>query len=130
MPPEIAKRLKKLALLVLVLAGLGAGGLVLFWAGLGVPCLFHTVTGLYCPGCGGTHLVAALVQGNFAAALRANPAFFVLSPAFAFLAVRLTARWVRTGTIAPTRAERVLLWCCIGALVVFGILRNLPFYPY
>jgi len=53
-----------------------------------------------------------------------------LSPAFAFLAVRLTARWVRTGAIAPTRAERVLLWCCIGALVVFGILRNLPFYPY
>ena len=22
--------------------------------GLGLPCLFHSLTGLYCPGCGGT----------------------------------------------------------------------------
>ena len=26
------------------------------------PCLFHTVTGYYCPGCGGTRAVCALFQ--------------------------------------------------------------------
>ena len=31
---------------------------------LSLPCVFHTVTGYYCPGCGGTRAVKALVQGN------------------------------------------------------------------
>lgn len=28
------------------------------------PCLFHLLTGYYCPGCGGTRSVAALAQGK------------------------------------------------------------------
>lgn len=30
-----------------------------------MPCMFHQVTGLYCPGCGGTRAAAALVQGKW-----------------------------------------------------------------
>lgn len=30
-----------------------------------VPCLFHKLTGLYCPGCGGTRAVIALLKGKF-----------------------------------------------------------------
>lgn len=29
------------------------------------PCLFHAWTGYYCPGCGGTRAVYALLQGKF-----------------------------------------------------------------
>ncbi len=29
-----------------------------------VPCIFHAVTGLYCPGCGGTRAVEMLFQGE------------------------------------------------------------------
>ena len=29
-----------------------------------VPCVFHAVTGLYCPGCGGTRAAAVLFQGE------------------------------------------------------------------
>ena len=29
-----------------------------------MPCLFHRVTGLYCPGCGGTRAVWALLSGR------------------------------------------------------------------
>lgn len=32
---------------------------------LSVPCIFHAVTGYYCPGCGGTRAVGAFLQGNF-----------------------------------------------------------------
>lgn len=28
------------------------------------PCLFHTLTGAYCPGCGGTRAMTALLEGN------------------------------------------------------------------
>jgi hypothetical protein len=29
-----------------------------------MPCMFHTVTGFYCPGCGGTRAVFALLRGK------------------------------------------------------------------
>ena len=31
----------------------------------GCPCLFHMVTGFYCPGCGGTRSVISLFHGHF-----------------------------------------------------------------
>ena len=31
----------------------------------GFPCLFHLVTGFYCPGCGGTRSVRFLIHGNW-----------------------------------------------------------------
>ena len=30
-----------------------------------MPCLFHTLTGFYCPGCGGTRAIFAFFQGDF-----------------------------------------------------------------
>ncbi|MBO5371552.1 MAG: DUF2752 domain-containing protein [Lachnospiraceae bacterium] len=35
-----------------------------FFAHFYIPCLFYNITGLYCPGCGGTRAVLSLVQGE------------------------------------------------------------------
>ena len=37
------------------------------------PCLFHTVTGYYCPGCGGTRAVCALFQGHLLISFLKHP---------------------------------------------------------
>lgn len=37
------------------------------------PCLFSTFLGIYCPGCGGTRAVDALLQGHFLKALWYHP---------------------------------------------------------
>ncbi|MFI5181027.1 MAG: DUF2752 domain-containing protein [Thermoanaerobaculia bacterium] len=37
------------------------------------PCLFREVTGLPCPTCGGTRAALALLSGDIAGALHANP---------------------------------------------------------
>ena len=41
--------------------------------GQGFPCLFHLVTGLYCPGCGGTRAVRYLLHGQLGKSLFYNP---------------------------------------------------------
>ena len=37
------------------------------------PCAFHELTGLYCPGCGGTRAVRFLVRGNIEKSFIYNP---------------------------------------------------------
>lgn len=39
----------------------------------GVPCLFHLLTGFYCPGCGGTRAVRLLLMGDVAGSFRYHP---------------------------------------------------------
>ena len=39
----------------------------------GLPCLFQLITGLYCPGCGGTRAVRALLHGNLRMSFQYHP---------------------------------------------------------
>ena len=41
-------------------------------------CLFHKITGLYCPGCGVTRMLDAIFHFSFYQAFRYNPLAFVL----------------------------------------------------
>ena len=45
---------------------------------IGIPCIFHEITGLYCPGCGVTKLTFSLLELDFYQAFRANPLIFIL----------------------------------------------------
>lgn len=38
-----------------------------------MPCIFHALTGLYCPGCGGTRAVKYLLQGQIGMSIRYHP---------------------------------------------------------
>lgn len=40
------------------------------------PCLFHRISGLYCPGCGGTRAVKALLDGDLISCLCYHPFVF------------------------------------------------------
>lgn len=41
--------------------------------GLGLPCAFNKITGLYCPGCGGTRAVRSLIHGNMRMSFQYHP---------------------------------------------------------
>ena len=74
-------------------------------------CLFHALTGLDCPGCGGLRSVQSLLHGDFAAAFRFNPLLYLLAPAL-FLCRRHLSK--------PACA-----WSFVAAVVGFTIARNL-----
>ena len=47
-------------------------GLILTLRG-GFPCVFQLLTGLYCPGCGGTRAVKYLLRGNIRMSIQYHP---------------------------------------------------------
>ncbi|HEY5803667.1 MAG TPA: DUF2752 domain-containing protein [Lysobacter sp.] len=86
------------------------------------PCLFHLITGLYCPGCGVTRALHALSHGDPGGAWAMNP--LLLPGLLALLAVA----WHQGVHALPGAIARRLfdgrLW--IAVLLAFGVLRNLP----
>jgi Protein of unknown function (DUF2752). len=89
-------------------------------------CVFHSVSGWNCPGCGGQRALHHLLHGNFAAALQHNALFVVLLP----LAIWSLAQtfWNRCFGSPKIGLFKHHLWpwvLCI-TVIAFGVLRNLP----
>ncbi len=99
--------------------------------GIGIPCMFHKITGWSCPGCGMTTLIMSLLSGDIAGARAANPFIFFTWPV---LVVELL--WSEVKTIkglghdrgravqVTDRVMNVILVIYVAAFVLFGILRN------
>ncbi|MEG1879231.1 MAG: DUF2752 domain-containing protein [Pseudoflavonifractor sp.] len=109
---------------LLVTAGL-AYALFVGFTGLAIPCPFHAVTGLLCPGCGVTRMCLALLRLDFLSAWRANPGLMLLLGPMALLFGSLAWRWVKTGQRRPNRVQTICLWLMIVFLVLYGVERNL-----
>ncbi len=92
--------------------------------GLWLPCPFHALTGLECPGCGVTRMCLALLRLDFAGAWAANPGLLLLSPLILALAGWQVSDFIRTGSRRPSRGQRALGWVLVGLAVGYGILRN------
>lgn len=93
--------------------------------GLAIPCVFHLVTGLQCPGCGVSRMCVSLLHLDFAAAWGYNPALLCLLPFGIAVAADVFVRYVRCGCKRPHRWANVLLWLMLAALLLFGVWRNL-----
>lgn len=87
-------------------------------------CTFHTVTGLWCPGCGGLRATHALLHGHGFEAIRYNALYVLGVPA----ALAYAAWRRRTGrTVELTGAQ----WCLVVAVILlFTVLRNVPWPPF
>ena len=93
-------------------------------------CTFYKATGYSCPGCGSTRALFNLTHGNVLEALRLNPGVIAL------LTISITdySRYI----LATKRAEKFhslfgnvkLIFSIIGMMLVYGILRNIPWTPF
>ena len=68
------------------------GGNVTFY-GKFLPCPFHTITGLSCPGCGMTRAVYALYDGNIEESLLQNPSIIYFLAIF-IIYEKKKASWI------------------------------------
>ena len=95
-----------------------------------IPCMFHTITGLYCPGCGVSRMCLSLLSLDFQSAFQANAAVMLILPPGLIIAVQMAFRYIKSGRLQPTRAQNLVLYIMAGFLLLFGILRNLPAFAW
>jgi len=92
-------------------------------------CLFHALTGLYCPGCGGTRAMYQLLHGHVLLALRDNALFVLALVALMIWGARFAVRKLRNQqTIFQLHPKT--LWMFLVVTLVFTVLRNLPAFSW
>ena len=93
-------------------------------------CKFHRWTGWDCPGCGALRALHALLHGNVLAAWSSNPLLILLLPVAGWIGLKQC--WPRdSGKLSrTTQSHQAWLWVALIVLVVFGVVRNLPFESF
>ncbi len=134
-PPKIAAppSLAFFAGAVLAASVLGSGAVLFFFNpgthGFYPVCLFHKLTGLNCPGCGGTRAAYQLLHGHLLNALRDNALFILTLVALMVRGVWFAARKIchQPATLAvPPK----VMWAFLVIAVAFSVLRNLPAFSF
>lgn len=127
----------KKRLLFVLLFWLAAGGVALVLllrpegTGFGLPCVIHSLTGLYCPGCGASRALASLLRFDVYQAFRWNSLLVIMLPFALCYLVWGSVSWVRVGrNTLDDRLPTKLLWAVAAAVLVYFVLRNLPLWPF
>jgi hypothetical protein len=121
------------AFIVLGVTASGVGVMVFFFNpsthGFYPVCLFHSLTGLNCPGCGSTRALYALLHGDFRLALKDNALFVLTFAALILSGVRCL--WQKTTGRATTfNVPAKFLWLFLATAFVFAVIRNLPGFDW
>lgn len=103
-----------------------------------LPCLFQMITGLYCPGCGGTRAALSLLHGQILRSLLYNPipACLLFGGAWCVGAVLLERKRggrkkgeghgnEESGEVFLPRPIRQYLWILLAVTAVSFLLKNL-----
>lgn len=97
---------------------------IVLFVGHGIPCLFHKLTGLRCPGCGVTRMIMALARLDFSGAFRYNQFLFITGP---FILAYLVFYDLKIAISAerPSKKWDAGLYVILALAIIFGILRNI-----
>ena len=91
-------------------------------------CQFYKWTGLYCPGCGDTRAVIALMNGDILLSLRQNALIVVLILVLAALYIELLLKVVFEKRFKSPVFNLKFLWIFLILFAVYSVVRN--FIPF
>jgi hypothetical protein len=134
MATTVAKTSRQTGLLVAPL--LTAGGVLVatgaavvagrFGVSLVPECPLHALTGLWCPLCGGTRAVQALVAGDVGTAVGLNVLVVAATPVLVLLWLRWTALRASGRNVGLVSLGNRGVTAVAVVLLAFMVLRNLP----
>ena len=92
------------------------------------PCPSRWLTGIYCPGCGATRALHALLHGNLEKALSMNVVFVFALPLVALMLMHQLVKLPMALLTVVKFFSDARPWAWL--LISYAVLRNLPWYPF
>ena len=93
-------------------------------------CPFLSLTGLFCPGCGSQRAIHALLHGDLSTTLAYNPLVIFVSLILLYQGALKGLKALGRKIHDPIFYAPATPWLIAVAVVLFGILRNLPMAPF
>ena len=119
------KRLKSTLIKYGVIFGIALAYLIfVLCSGIGIPCIFHAITKLECPGCGVTRMILSLVKFDFVSAFHYNPFLFITGPFLIAYLVACEVKFVKQGNKKMGKWE-IFIYVELILALLYGILRNI-----
>lgn len=126
MQSEKTKRKKRVAVVAALFIILGtAYGILVSVVHYGIPCIFHEITGLKCPGCGITSGIVCLMHFDFYGALRNNAFIFLIIPYILTVFIHTSLEYIRTGKYRLSTGKSFIDITFLVMLLLWGIFRNI-----
>jgi len=93
-------------------------------------CAFHSLTGYYCPGCGSQRAIHNLLHLNIAGVVGNNFLFLPAVLLIAYHYLRIPINKTMNRKLPNIFYYKNTPWIILAVILVFWILRNLPWYPF
>ena len=120
----LKKRIKEYAILAIFFFVV----LLLYIFNIPIPCIFHKITGFYCPGCGITRMFISIFQLDFKQAFNYNEfAFCLLVISIIYLIIN-TIYFIITKK--QIKIPNIIIYIILICLIIFGIIRNIPQFSF
>ncbi len=119
------RRLRNLILLTGGILLIGIGLYILARAGRPVPCVFHLITGLSCPGCGNTRAVLSLLKLDLSGALSYNMLFPLECFYLGWVYLHSVRRYWKVGHLTYSPPLPVLDWGVLILTLLWWVIRNI-----
>ena len=126
MQAETKKRVRRLAVVwCIALGALSVYAAVFFVSGIGIPCPFHLITGLNCPGCGISRAIRSLSEFRFADALGYNLMSPLILLYIGYCAVYASAAYMKTGKGSLLIKPEWLNIALLSLFLIWWVVRNI-----
>lgn len=95
------------------------------------PCMLHTLTGAYCPGCGGTRAVYALLNGKIIISFLYHPIVLYSATVGGWFMLSQSIERITGGKLhIGMRFRTIYLWLALTIVVINCAVRNIALFIF
>ena len=121
----VRKRKIHIAVIVTVLLLCCALLIILSLCGVGVPCIFHKLTGWQCAGCGNTRAAIALFKLDFKGMIEYNLMFPLEMIYVGWMCFSFSKNYIKTGEATYSTPHISMDIIVLAVILIWWIVRNL-----